>query len=94
MWEHFRFTGDRDFLSRTGYPAIRGAAQFCSDWLVDDGKGHLVTPAGNSPEISFRYTDGNGKNQMAGISMGPTMDMGTLPQVRGFPLKRRGSADL
>jgi alpha-L-fucosidase 2 len=49
LWEHYLFTGDSAFLEREAYPAIKGAAEFYSDWLVDDGKGRLVTAAGNSP---------------------------------------------
>jgi alpha-L-fucosidase 2 len=72
LWEHYRFTGDRAFLIEY-YPVMRGAAEFCADWLVDDGQGHLVTAAGCSPEIDFQY---GGKT--AGVCMGPTMDLGIV----------------
>jgi alpha-L-fucosidase 2 len=74
LWQHYLFTADRAFL-RENYPLLKGAAEFCSDWLVDDGKGRLVTAAGCSPEIDFRYTDKTGAKKTAGISMGPTMDL-------------------
>jgi alpha-L-fucosidase 2 len=80
LWEHYLFTGDRRFLEQA-YPQMRGAAEFYSDWLVDDGSGKLVTPAGNSPENLFQYTDKNGKQQTAGICMGPTMDLAIIREL-------------
>ena len=74
LWEHYLFTGDREFLATEAYPAIKGAAEFCSDWLVEDGHGRLVTAASCSPEIDFHYDDAAGEKKAAGISMGPTMD--------------------
>ena len=74
LWEHYRFTGDREFLAKA-WPALKGAAEFLSDWLIDDGHGRLVTAAGQSPENTFLYTDASGKQRASGICMGPTMDM-------------------
>ncbi|MGC4053892.1 MAG: glycoside hydrolase family 95 protein [Paludibaculum sp.] len=74
LWEHYQFGGDRQFLTEA-YPLMKGAAEFLCDWLIDDGHGHLVTAAGNSPENSFVYLDGSGKKQTAGVTMGPTMDL-------------------
>ncbi len=75
IWEHYLFTGDRRFLAEQGYPAMKGAAEFCADWLVEDGQGRLVTAAGNSPEIEFHYTEKSGTKRTAGIHMAPTMDL-------------------
>ena len=33
IWDHYRFTGDVEFL-RANYPAMKGAAQFFLDTLV------------------------------------------------------------
>ncbi len=71
LWEHFAFGGDRDFLHDRAYPIMRGAAEFCLDWLIDDGEGHLVTAPSTSPENKFRTPDG----WTAGVSMASTMDM-------------------
>jgi alpha-L-fucosidase 2 len=81
LWEHWLFTGDRRFLAETAYPVMKGAAEFCSDWLVDDGKGRLVTAAGNSPEIGFDYTDEAGNRKRAGVTMGPTMDLAIIREL-------------
>ena len=71
MWEHYLYSGDEKFLKNEAYPLMKGAAMFYSDWLIDDGKGHLVTAAGNSPENVFI----NAKGEKGQVSSGPTMDM-------------------
>ncbi len=62
LWEHYLFSGDRDFLARRAYPAMKEAALFFVDYLVPDPKtGWLVSGPSNSPE-------------QGGLVMGPTMD--------------------
>ncbi len=62
LWEHYLFTGDREFLSRRGYPIMKEAALFFSDFLVKDPTtGRLISGPSNSPEEG-------------GLVMGPTMD--------------------
>ncbi len=53
LWEHYQFTMDEDFLRRKGYPLMKGAAEFCLHWLVDDGKGNLITSPSTSPENKY-----------------------------------------
>ncbi|MGC9667876.1 glycosyl hydrolase family 95 catalytic domain-containing protein [Planosporangium sp. 12N6] len=51
LWEHYLFTGDREFLRRTGYPIMREAAEFWLDYLVTDPHdGTLVAVPSYSPE--------------------------------------------
>ena len=62
LWEHYRFTGDREFLAKRAYPILKGAATFFVDFLVKDPKtGRLISGPSNSPE-------------QGGLVMGPTMD--------------------
>jgi len=62
LWEHYLFTGDREFLRTTAYPLMKGASTFFTDALVKDPKtGFLYTGPSNSPE-------------QGGLVMGPTMD--------------------
>ena len=49
LYEHYRFTGDKNFLRKTAYPLMKGAADFCLDWLVEKD-GHLITAPSTSPE--------------------------------------------
>ncbi|MCC6727233.1 MAG: glycoside hydrolase family 95 protein [Saprospiraceae bacterium] len=58
LWEHFTFTQDVDFLKNEGYPLMKGAAEFCLDWLVKDKKGQLVTSPSTSPENKFVTPEG------------------------------------
>jgi alpha-L-fucosidase 2 len=62
LWEHYLFTGDREFLRTTAYPLMKGASLFFIDAMVKDPKtGFLYTGPSNSPE-------------QGGLVMGPTMD--------------------
>jgi alpha-L-fucosidase 2 len=74
FWEHYAFDGDKKYLREHGWPVMKGAAEFYLDWLVDDGKGHLVTAPSVSPELAFITPDG----QHANVSMACTMDMSIL----------------
>jgi alpha-L-fucosidase 2 len=74
LWEHYAYTGDKKYLAETAYPLMKDAAIFCSDWLIEDGKGHLVTAPATSPENLF-ITD---KGVKAAVSMATTMDMSLI----------------
>ncbi|MEN3541165.1 glycoside hydrolase family 95 protein, partial [Microbispora sp. ZYX-F-249] len=66
IWDHYLFTGDVEFL-RKNYPAMKGAAQFFLDTLVEEPKlGYLVTNPSNSPELAHHSN--------ASVAAGPTMD--------------------
>lgn len=68
LWEHYRFTGDRAFLS-AHYPVLKGAAEFFLDTLVPHPEtGRLVTNPSHSPEHE-------------GTVAGPTMDLGIVRDV-------------
>lgn len=53
LWEHYNFSQDTTFLQIQGYPLMKGAAQFCLEWLVEDEKGKLITSPSTSPENTF-----------------------------------------
>jgi alpha-L-fucosidase 2 len=69
FWEHYQFTGDREFLRKRAYPVMRGASEFCLDWLVREKSGKLVTCPSVSPENAFRTPDGKRATVSAGTSM-------------------------
>lgn len=50
LWEHYSFTQDTAFLREKGYPLMKGASQFCMEWLVEDKEGKLITSPSTSPE--------------------------------------------
>ena len=71
LWEHYRYTGDREFLATRAYPVLREAAEFFLDYMVEHPKyGWLVTGPAVSPENAFRTPDGHACAE----SMGPTCD--------------------
>ena len=53
LWEHFLFTQDKDYLKNEAYDIMRGAAQFCMEWMVEDKDGKLITSPSTSPENKF-----------------------------------------
>jgi alpha-L-fucosidase 2 len=77
--EHYDFTFDRKFLAERAYPVMKEAAQFFLDYLVPDGKGHLVTGPSISPENEYQLPSG----ERAALCMGPTMDSEILRALFG-----------
>ncbi len=71
LWEHYDFTRDRQFLATRAYPLLKEAAEFLLSYLVDDGRGQLITGPSISPENRYQTSDG----QVASLCMGPTMDI-------------------
>ncbi|WP_321426383.1 glycoside hydrolase family 95 protein [uncultured Bacteroides sp.] len=70
LFEHYRFTQDKDFLRETAYPLMKGAADFCKDWLIEKD-GYLITAPSTSPENVF--IDDNGNKGV--VTIASTMDM-------------------
>jgi alpha-L-fucosidase 2 len=77
--DHYDFTRDRKFLAERAYPVMKEAAQFFLDYLVPDGKGHLVTGPSLSPENEYKLPSG----ERAVLTMGPTMDTEILQEFFG-----------
>lgn len=71
LWEHYRFTGDKDYLQHDAYPAMKEAAEFLLSFMVKDKQGHLVTAPSNSPENSYKMPDG----KVYRLTYGATMDV-------------------
>ena len=66
LWDHYEFTGDKQFLARA-YPVMKGAAEFFLDTLVPEAKRKwLVTCPSISPE--------NKHPANVAICAGPAMD--------------------
>lgn len=62
-WEHYLFSGDKQFLAERAYPLMKGAAQFMLDFLVEAPPdtpvaGKLVTNPSQSPENGFIMPNG------------------------------------
>ncbi len=68
-WDHYQYGLDRAFLKRDAYPIMKEASQFLLDFMIDDGKGHLITNPSYSPENSYRMPDGSIGRQTVGATM-------------------------
>jgi alpha-L-fucosidase 2 len=74
LWEHYQFTGDQRYLQEFAYPLMKGAAQFCLDWLVENKDGVLITAPSTSPENVFI----NDKGYKGTVSIATTMDISLI----------------
>lgn len=75
IWEHYLFTRDKEFLEEF-YPTLKGAAEFCLDWMVEDKDGNLITSPSTSPENNFIAPDGT----PAATSAGAFADLAMIRQ--------------
>ena len=79
LWEHYAFTGDKDFLRRI-YPILKESCHFYLDNLIEEPKHRwLVTGPSNSPENRFKLPDG----KVAHVCLGPTVDMQLVRELFG-----------
>jgi alpha-L-fucosidase 2 len=81
MWDHYVFSGDREFLQRQAYPAMREAAEFALGALVEAPAGtpfvgRLVTNPSTSPENQYIL---NGKPEH--LTYAPTMDIELIREL-------------
>jgi alpha-L-fucosidase 2 len=77
LWDHYTFTQDKAYLREVAYPVMKGSAEFCVGWLIDDGKGGLTTCPSVSPENEFIAPNG----KTADVSAGTTMDMALIREI-------------
>ncbi len=76
LWEHYAFSGDREYLQNTAYPLMKDAVLFCLDWLVEDAEGRLITAPSTSPEHKFLTPKG-----YAATSAAATMDIALISEL-------------
>jgi alpha-L-fucosidase 2 len=77
LYDHYLFTEDREFLRAKAWPLMKGAAEFCLAWLIDDSNGRLTTCPSESTENNFIAPDG----KVATTSAGCTMDMALIREL-------------
>ena len=69
-WEHYLFTGDREFLRQRAYPVMKEAAQFYLDYMAEDPRtGQLMAGPASSPENTYKTPDGG----RAAVDINPAM---------------------
>lgn len=69
IWEHYLFTGSKDFLAEK-FDTLCEAAEFFADFLTEDEKGRLVTNPSVSPENTYYAKNG----RTGTLCKGPSMD--------------------
>lgn len=77
LWEHFQFTRDTSFLQSKAYPLMKGAAQFCLDWMVQDENGRWITSPCTSPENLYLTPEG----YAGATSFGCTADVAMIREL-------------
>ena len=85
IWQHYLFTGDKDFLAKY-YPVMKGAAEFLLDYMqtypaageIKQAAGWLMTVPTVSPEHGPR---GKGTNVCAGSTMDNQIAFDVLSQT-------------
>ena len=81
MWDHYTFSGDREFLLRQAYPAMKEAAEFVLGFLVEAPAGtpfagRLVTNPSTSPENSYLLD-----SRRASLTYAATMDIELIREL-------------
>ncbi|WP_248924033.1 glycosyl hydrolase family 95 catalytic domain-containing protein [Paenibacillus hamazuiensis] len=76
LWEHYRFTQDREFLHRA-YETMKESALFFLDFLIADPQGRLVTSPSVSPENTYVLPSG----ESGTLCYGPAMDSQILREL-------------
>ncbi len=79
LWEHYQFNVDHDYLASTAYPLMKGAAEFCLDWLTENPKkpGELITAPSTSPEADYLTND----EFCGGTLYGGTADLAIIREL-------------
>ena len=76
VFTHYEYTLDEDFL-REKYHLIKEAAEFFTEFLIEDGEGRLVTSPSVSPENTYRTE----KGVEGCMCIGPSMDSQILTML-------------
>lgn len=79
LWEHYQFSTDKEYLRQTAYPLMKGATEFCLDWLITNPlkNNELITAPSTSPENEY-ITD-NGYHGMT--CYGGTADLAIIREL-------------
>ena len=77
LWQHYLYTGDKIFLEKQAYPLMKGAAEFCLAWLVQDNNGKYITSPSTSPENKFITPSG----YEGATSFGSTADLAMIREL-------------
>jgi alpha-L-fucosidase 2 len=77
LWQHYLFTNNKEFLSKTAYPLIKGAVEFFLDYLILSPNGTWLCGPSISPENRFIANNQKSATQ----TMEATMDRAILHEL-------------
>lgn len=77
LWEHYLFTKDITYLKTKAYPLMKGAVQFCIEWMVQDENGNWITSPSTSPENIYVTPAG----YRGATSFGATADIAMIREL-------------
>ena len=77
LWEHYLFTQDISYLEQEAYPLMKGAVDFCLDWMVKDKDGNWITSPSTSPENIYITPNG----YMGATLNGATSDLAMIREL-------------
>lgn len=90
LWEHYLFTQDKSYLEQEAYPLMKGAVDFCLDWMVKDKNGNWMTSPSTSPENTFITPDGS-----TGATLyGATSDLAMIRELFENFIKASGTINV
>ncbi|WP_208588669.1 glycoside hydrolase family 95 protein [Gracilibacillus suaedae] len=69
LWEHYEYNVDKEFLAKA-YEAMKEAAIFFVDFLVENQDGYMITTPSVSPENSYKLPSG----EIGKMCEAPAMD--------------------
>lgn len=82
VMEHYRFTGDLEFLRESGWPILKESCEFLRSWIIRDPQtGKWVGRASCSHEIGFYYEDENDVEQFSEIGPVTAYDLSIIWQI-------------
>lgn len=76
IFEHYRFTGDKEFLE-SKYETMKQAALFFVDYMIQDENGRLIVSPSVSPENSYKTSFGT----TGAICKGASMDSQIITEL-------------
>ena len=76
-YEYFKYSKDIEYLKTKIFPAMKGAVEFCLDWLQLREDGKYYTAPSTSPENTFADKEG----RACGVSYMTTSDLAIIKEM-------------
>jgi len=84
LWQHYLYTGDKEYLKERAYKFFKEVALFYEDFLCEDKEGVMQLMPSQSPENRFK---GAGKVVPVGICTSSAIDVQLAYDAFGYAIK-------